>query len=541
MAKGQESLPPAADAPRRPRVWGLRRVGRLLVVLLLCTPPVVAGAEGDRRVGGAAGPLRRGGALSPERLRAVTARLMTFGPRAVGGGGHAPAASYVGGRLLLAGLKPILTDTFACRVPDGGAAAPDDAQPARRVACGSVVAFAHALPLADAWSLMKGQAEDFTFDHPPGPDLEAALRQAARDEGVARLAPFDVFKRPSALFPRAVVRCLLRRMVRARGGEAADAPRARAAVMAGMLRDLARAHEAVLVTAPLDMRPAPDAAAHGADESASLAVLCALAEYVACESPRPRTRTLICAALDGHSRGAAGARSLARMLAPGGASVPGSKASRGGSPDPPRSGDGAAGAATRRAASAGEAEGQESSEDAQLAALLGPSEAAARAPALAEALEARPADPAAVAEAEDVLVRLLRLDPYAVRLVLCLDLASDGRRVAMHVGGAEAVAGAGLRRWLSDLAERAPKGCRARLSGGAKTVEDTASGRARAALAAPGRPAVLLRTDGADRGRWFTAEDTTERMDFAALSDQAKAVAALLAEVLAAEALPGLP
>jgi len=530
VANGQESLCSkrsdtsparwfsATTAPPTAVSW---RVGRLLAALLLALTTAAAGAEADRPVGTAAGPLRRGGALSPERLRGVTARLMAFGPRAVGGQGHAHAASYVGGRLLLAGLKPILTDTFACRVPGGGGATPEDGRSARRVVCGSVVAFAHALPLADAWSLMKGQAEDFTFDHPPGPDLEAALRQAARDEGVARLVPFDVFKRPSALFPRAVVRCLLRRMVRGRAGAEAGDPRARAAVMAGMLRDLARAHEAVLLAAPLDMRPAPGAGAHGADESASLAVLCALAEYVACESPRPRTRTLICAALDGHWHGAAGARSLARMLgercqAPlssGTAKVPDTDA--------------------------------ETAEDAQLAALLGQSEAAARAPALAEAIEARPADPAAVAEAEDVLVRLLRMEPYAVRLVLCLDLASDGRRVTMHVADAAGEAGAGLRRWLSAAAERAKERCQASFSIDTKKVSDTgpapdtASGRAWAALAAPGRPAVLLRTAGADRGRWFTAEDTPERMDFAALSDQAKAVAAMLSEVLAAEAPPG--
>jgi len=513
----------------------------VLAAMLLAGPTVLAGAGCDRPSEDAAGLHRPPGALSAEALREVTVRLTAFGPRSVGDPGHDPAASYVGGRLLLAGCKPILTDPFECGfLPDDA-----DAEASRRAACGSVVAFAHALPLADAWSRMKGQAEAFTFDHPPRADLASALRRAACEEGVSRLTPFDVFKRPSPLFPRAVVRCLLRRRVRAEAGAEADAPRARSAVMARMLRRLARAHEAVLLAAPLDMRPAPGAGKHGADESASLVTLCALAEHVVCESLRPRRRTLICAALDGHWRGAAGARSLARMLGPGEARAP--RTLRGGSPDPPRAGDSAAGRETRRAGieaetrptGTGEAKAQDASEDTQLAALLGPSSAAARAATLAETLEARPADPAVAAEAEDALVRLLRLEPYAVRLVLWLDLASGGRRVAVHVVGADGKASAALGRWLSEKVERAGKRGRASFSMEAKKGPEPASGRAVAALASAGRPAVLLRTADAPRDHWFTGEDTTERVDFAALADQARAVAALMSEVLAAEALPG--
>jgi hypothetical protein len=376
------------------------------------------------------------------------------------------------------------------------------------------------LPLADAWSLMKGEAEAFTFARPPRPDLEAALQEAAKDEGVSRLTPFDVFKRPSPLFPRAVVRCLLRRMVRDDAGTEADHPAARGRVMAGMLRRLARAHEAVLVTAPLDMQPAAGAGSRGADESASLTLLCALAQHLVCDSPRPRTRTLLCAALDGHWRGAAGAHSLAGML--GKRCQAPSLTEKTKVPD-----------------TVGE-----SSEDAQLAALLGPSSAAARSPALATALERRPADAALAAEAEEILVRLLRREPYAVRLVVCLDLSGGGRRLSLHLAGARGAGETVLRQWLAGTVERAEGRCRASFSAEAgegphaASLSATAAGRAQTALAAKGRPAVLVRTADAPRGRWFTAEDTVEGMDFAALAGQARAVAALLEEMLAADALP---
>jgi hypothetical protein len=499
---------------------------------------LVLGAVTGRLAGGAVRPGRPDGPLAPDALRSATVRLMEFGPRPVGAEGHGPAASYVGGRFVFGGLKPVLTDAFACpvlsdRQPEGG-------PPSDPAACGSVVAFGHALPLADAWSLMKGEAEAFTFARPPRPDLEAALEQAARDEGVVRLTPFDVFKRPSPLFPRAVVRCLLRRLVRREAGTDADAPSARGRAMADMLRRLARAHEAVLVTAPLDMRPAPKAGAHGADESASLTVLTALAVHLVSESPRPRRRTLLCAALDGHWRRAAGARSLARMLE--------GRASRVAWPRSPGGEISAAAAGTRRAERdaetrpASEEAAAEPSEDAQLAALLGPSEAAARAPALAEALAARPTDAALVAEAEDVLGRLLRLEPYRVRLVICLDLSSGGRTLAVHVADAHGEGRGAFRAWLAERVQRVRARCKgngpAAFPGGMPPMPDTASGRACTALAAAGRPAVLLRTADAPRERWFTAADTAARMDVAALADQARAVAALVEEILAAEDLP---
>ncbi len=518
-----------------------------VLALMLWAP--AAGAEAAARDADA--PRRPDGPLAPASLRATTMRLMEFGPRPVGAEGHGRAASYVGGRFLLGGLKPILTDTFPCRIDEAALADKPPAAPAAAssggpAACGSVVAFGHALPLADAWSLMKGEAEAFTFAHPPRPDLEAALEEAARDEGVARLTPFDVFKRPSPLFPRAVVRCLLRRLVRREAGDEADDPRARARAMAGLLRRLARAHEAVLVTAPLDMRPAPGAGRHGADESASLAVLCGLARHVVCESPPPRRRTLICVALDGHWRGAAGARSLARRLGPPKDGVP-----RGGLPDAARAdaatADRAAGVETRRAGNEGEprrAGTGEAAEDAQLAALLGPSAAAARAPALAEALRGRPADAALVAEAEDVLVRLLRLEPYAVRLVVCLDLSSGGRSVAVHLAAAGGEAGGEVRPWLAAAVRRAAKRGPAPFVVGTTAAGDAsgpapaAAVRGQTALAATGRPAVLLRTADAPRDRWFTAGDTVERMDFPALADQARTVAALVEEILASDDLP---
>ncbi|MFO8015127.1 MAG: hypothetical protein R6X20_17720 [Phycisphaerae bacterium] len=524
---------------------------RAVALALLLSAPAAC-AEAGRPVGDAAASRRPGGPLAPGSLRAATMRLMAFGPRPAGAEGHRRAASYVGGRFLLGGLKPILTDTFRCPAANG-AAAPADRGSSGPAVCGSVVAFGHALPLADAWSLMKGEAEAFTFDRPPRPDLEAALAQAARDEGVARLTPFDVFKRPSPLFPRAVVRCLLRRMVRREAGDEADDPRARARVMAGLLRRLARAHEAVLVTAPLDMRPAPGAGAHGADESASLSVLCAVAEYVVCESSWPRRRTLLCAALDGHWRGGAGARSLAGMLGQADDGV-----ARGGAQDSPGSGGSEASRAAVRAgcgssrlspSAMARAKVDEddpvlphrartaTSEDDQLAALLGPSEAAARAPALAKALMARPDDPALVAEAEDVLVRLLRLEPYRVRLVVCLDLSSGGRRVAVHLAAGDGPAATALRPWLSATVKHASD-VGAALSKGLKPLPQTVSGRACAALAGSDRPAVLLRTADAPRRHWFTAEDTPERVDFAALADQARAVATLLENILASEALP---
>jgi len=501
------------------------------ILLLVLSAPGLGSADGE--AGGRAALGRPDGPLSPAALRAATARLMEFGPRPVGAAGHDDAASYVGGRFLLGGLKPILTDTFPCPAPSGRP--PNGGPPSGDAVCGSVVALAHALPLADAWSLMKGEAEAFTFAHPPRPDLEAALAQAAEDEGVSRLTPFDVFKRPSPLFPRAVVRCLLRRLVRREAGDDAEVPTSRAAVAADMLRRLARAHEAVLVVAPLDMRPAPGAGDHGADESASLVVLCGLAEHVVCASPRPRTRTLVCAALDGHWRGAAGARSLAAMLGPADDRV-----SRGGAQMPRAGADAdnrAAGAETRRAAIG------EPSEDVQLAGLLGPSEAAARAEALAETLEARPEDADVVAEAEDVLVRLLRLEPYRVRLVVCLDLSSDGRALAVHLASAGGEEGAAHRGWLAAAVRRAEERSRTPFSGGTAGAGDTASageaaaGHAQTALAARGRPVLLLQTAGAPRDRWFTAGDTVQRMDAAALSVQARAVAALVEEILAAETL----
>jgi hypothetical protein len=484
--------------------------------LVLALSAVAAGGEAGEV--GAASP-RPDGPLSPASLRAATVRLMEFGPRPVGADGHGPAASYVGGRFLLGGLKPILTDTFSCPAARGAAAA-EDRRSSEPAVCGSVVAFGHALPLADAWSLMKGEAEAFTFARPPRPDLEAALLEAAKDEGVSRLTPFDVFKRPSPLFPRAVVRCLLRRMVRDEAAAEAEDPAARGRVMAGMLRRLARAHEAVLVTAPLDMQPAAGAGAHGADESASLTVLGAVARHLVCDSPRPRTRTLLCAALDGHWRGAAGARSLAGTL--------GKRCQAPSSTEKTPVPDAVV----------------EPAEDAQLAGLLGPSSAAARAPALATALERGPADAALAAEAEDVLVRLLRLEPYAVRLVVCLDLSSGGRGLGLHLAGARGEEETALRRWLAGAVGRAQERCRASFSTDvaegpqAASLSATAAGRAQAALAGKGRPALLVRTAGDGRGRWFTAEDTVGRMDFAALAGQARAVAALLEEILAAEALP---
>ncbi len=49
--------------------------------------------------------------------------------RGVGAEGHAAARSYVGGWLLLAGLKPILTDTFTVEAP-APACAPSEDGPA---------------------------------------------------------------------------------------------------------------------------------------------------------------------------------------------------------------------------------------------------------------------------------------------------------------------------------------------------------------------------------------------------------------------------
>ena len=455
---------PAVGRPRLPR-WGWVAAPAIGLVALAAS----CGAVGTE--------VANAGAASAQALRATTVRLLDAGPRVVGEPGHAAGRKYVGGRLLLAGLKPILTDTFTVSVAAPDAAAGHTGS-ARRVACGTVVAFCHGIPLADRWSDMKSEAEHFAFDRPPRPDMVAALQQAARDEGVDRLTPFDVFKRPSPLFPKAVVRCLVPRLVRQAAGAGADDPQRRAAVMAAMLRDLALGHEAVLLAAPLDMRrtsagPGPP----GADESASLAVLCAVADDVAGRIAAPRPRTLIVAALDGHFRGAAGATSLGRLL-------------------------GAAGRETRRpAAGAPRATGglpasaSDTAEDAQLAALLGPSEAAARAPAAAQRLEARPEDPQTVADAEDLLVRLLRLEPYQVRTVVVLDLSSTGRRVE------ETVVTAG--------------------SGGGEDPTSVAA----AALAAPGRPVIVLRTMDADRSRWGTAADVPARTDFDALAAQARAVA----------------
>jgi len=529
-------------APRPKERTRRRAACAVSLAVALVWTAAAAGPVGAAAAAAPRGATDPGRPLSAEALAEVAGRLAAFGSRAVGDEGRGPAASYVGGRFLLAGLKPVLTDTFTCPLPaDGAGAAAPDRRSSETAVCGSVVAFGHALPLADAWSLMKGEAEAFTFDRTPRPDLEAALRQAAEAEGVSRLEPFDVFKRPSPLFPEAVVRCLLRRLVRAEAGAGADHPAARAIVSARMLRRLARAHEAVLLAAPLDVRPA--AGTHRADESASLAALCALARHLVCESPRPRTRTVICAALDGHWCGAAGARSLARMLASGDARADG--VPRGGSPDPPRAGadtdDRAAGAETRRAS---EESGVETAEDAQLAALLGPSEAAARAPALAEALEARPADAALAAEAEDVLVRLLRLEPYGVRLAVFLDLSDGGRRVTVHLAGAGGEEGAAFRQWLAEAVVRAQERCGMPFSAEASRAPDavslpeTASGRAQAALASADRPAVLLRTADAGPSRRAASAEAEGRGGAAALAEQARAVAALLEEILAADDLP---
>jgi len=435
----------------------LRRWG-LAVVIGLC---LLGAAAGAGEAPAAADP------LSAAAVGKTLARLRAFGPRAVGERGHAEARRYVGGRLLLAGFKPILTDNFPC--PAGSRRAGTRTTQQAATACGSVVAFFHAVPLADRWSDLKSEAEHFTFDRPPRPDLRAALEQAARDEGVDRLTPFDVFKRPSPLFPEAVVRCLLRRLVRQQAGEGADDPRRRAAVMATMLCDLARSHEAVLLAAPLDGLASAADGPQGTDASASLAVLCEAAQALASHEAAQHPRTLVVAALDAHFCGAAGAKSLGRLLggAPGWSSTlsPGGRGQGEGeepvlgivSPSPrpsPVKGEGGCAAA-------------DTAEDAQLAALLGPSEAAAQAPAAAQRLERRPEEPGAVAAAENLLVRLLRLEPYRVRAVVLLDLSGVGRDVAATVVTADA--------------------------GEAKD----ATAAAASALATPGRPVILLRTQDA--------------------------------------------
>jgi len=181
----------------------------------------------------------------------------------------------------------------------------------------------------------------------------------------------------------------------------------------------------------------------------------------------------------------------------------------------------------------------ETPEDAGLARLLGPSAAAARAADLAEALEARPADAVPAAEAEDMLVRLLRLEPYAVRLAVYLDLSGGGRRLDVHLAGTEGEAKSAIRRWLADKVARTRERAGPTMATDIKPLPESASGRATAALAASGREAVLLRTADATRDRPRTAdEDTPEQMDVAALAGQARAVAALLEETLAANDLP---
>jgi len=82
-----------------------------------------------------------------------------------------------------------------------------------------------------------------------------------------------------------------------------------------------------------------------------------------------------------------------------------------------------------------------------------------------------------------------------VRTVVVLDLSSTGRRVE------ETVVTAG--------------------SGGGEDPTSVAA----AALAAPGRPVIVLRTMDADRSRWGTAADVPARTDFDALAAQARAVA----------------
>jgi len=483
------------------------------LVMLPAAGPAMAAPAGAADPTGSPRPSR---ALAPEALREAAGRLAEFGSRAVGAEGHAAARSYAGGRMLLAGLGPILTDTFtvesdlpagqAGRATHAGRATREDG--AARVACGSVVAFAFATPMGDVWADMKSQAEQATFARPLEPDLAAALAEAARAEGVSRLTPFDVFKRPSALFPEAVVRCMLERIVRREAGR--DGSGGRAAVVARMLRRLARSHEAVLVAGSLDAPAGAGAEPIGPRGTASLVALLGAARHVACENPQEQARTLVVAALDACGHGAAGARSLADLVA-----------------DRP---DAAGGGA----------------EDRQLAALLGPSQAAREAAALAGRLEAGPeagadAGPEAdtLARAEDAVVRLLRREPYGVRLAVLLDLEAPGRGVTVHVvgGGARTKA---LRRWLAAAAARAGAATVAEAPAGPPAGQAGRATHASAsAFAEAGVPAMILRSRRTGGKRPDGPADGARPDGFDALSARTSAAAALLVEVLAAEDWPG--
>jgi len=497
----------------------------IMVAAMLAAPAVCATASVPAE---ARRPSR---ALAAEALRAAAERLAEFGPRAVGAEGHAAARSYAGGRMFLAGLGPILTDTFTVEadLPAGQAGRATREDGAAPVPCGNVVAFAYATPLGDLWADMKSQAEQATFGRPPEPDLSAALAEAARAEGVLRLTPFDVFKRPSALFPGAVVRCMLDRIVRREAGR--DGAGGRAAVVARMLRRLARSHEAVLVAGPLDAPAGGPAGPMGPPGTLSLVALGAVAHHVACENPREQARTLVVAALDAQGYAAAGARSLAALVA-----------------DRP---DAAGGGA----------------EDRQLAAMLGPSPAAREACDLAGCLEAG-ADAGTLARAEAVVVRLLRREPYNVRLAVLLDLEAPGRGVTAHVvapsasAACEAKAGrpagqAGrapqaeaeaLRRWLAAAAARtAPGGvvtvaeASARPSGGGAAW--SATWASAEALAQAGVPVVVLRSCemGRERSNGAAADAAggASPDGFDALAARTAAAAALVVEILAVEEWPG--
>jgi hypothetical protein len=84
--------------------------------------------------------------------------------------------------------------------------------------------------------------------------------------------------------------------------------------VADLLKRLSAARQAVLVVAPLDSMACAPAAPHGADQSAALVALEALAEYLSRGSPLVRSRSVVFLAADSQFQSQYGARSLARAI-----------------------------------------------------------------------------------------------------------------------------------------------------------------------------------------------------------------------------------
>jgi hypothetical protein len=114
--------------------------------------------------------------------------------------------------------------------------------------------------------------------------------------------------RPVCDWPEPLVQWALRRHLKS---DERDQYPAR---VADLLGRLSGARQAVLLVAPLDSMACAPAAPHGADQSAALVALEALADYLAKADPLPRTRSVIFLALDSQFQAMYGGRSLARVL-----------------------------------------------------------------------------------------------------------------------------------------------------------------------------------------------------------------------------------